>query len=132
MNPTPVPVDAPELGGKWRLVYTDSENILGVSRPRWFQPVGAIYQTIFLDSMQVENAETMKPLGISLENKVWATFTKSPPKKVFVQFRRFQFGPIQFPAPANARGFLETTFLDRTMRISRGNRKHVFVLVKET
>jgi hypothetical protein len=132
MNPTPVPVDSPQLGGKWRLVYTDSDNILGVSRPRWLQPVGAIYQSIFLDTMQVENMETVKPLGIvSFENRVWATFTKSPPKKVFVQFRRFQFGPIKFPAPSNARGFLETTFLDARMRISRGNRKHVFVLVKE-
>ncbi|EME26325.1 Probable plastid-lipid-associated protein 4, chloroplastic [Galdieria sulphuraria] len=131
MNPIPVPVDSPELDGRWRLLYTDSELVLGVSRPRWFQPVGALYQTIFLDTLEAENAETIKPFGISLENKVWATLTKSPPKKVFLQFRRFQFGPIRFSAPTNARGFLETTFLDHRMRISRDHRKHVFVLVKE-
>eukprot|EP00871_Galdieria_phlegrea_P001714 jgi/Galph1/2543/GphlegSOOS_G1218.1 len=131
MNPTPCTVDSADLEGKWRLIYTDSENILGVNRPKIFQPVGTIYQEIFLSSQQVRNSETVNILGIPVTNSVTATFTKSPPKRIFVQFQKFRFGPIQFPAPSIARGFLDTTFLDQRMRISRGNRKSVFVLVKD-
>ena len=50
---------------------------------------------------------------------------------VDVIFKRFGIGWLKLPAPKSARGVLTTTYLDDEMRISRGDRGNVFVLVKE-
>ena len=46
LNPNPRSLEAPEINGKWLLVYTTSRAILGTSRPQWFRPSGPIYQYI--------------------------------------------------------------------------------------
>lgn len=129
LNPTRVPVDSPLLGGRWRLVYTNSRGILGLDRPAIARPsADSVYQTILLERGMVVNEERV--LGI-LSNKVEAVFKAKPPRRVEVQFQRFQFGLLKVPAPSTARGWLDVTFLDDTMRISRGNLSNVFVLVRE-
>ena len=52
--------------------------------------------------------------------------------QVDVVFRRFGIGWLKFPAPSSARGVLETTYLDEEMRISRGDKGNIFVLVRES
>jgi len=37
---------------------------------------------------------------------------------------------LRVPAPASARGVLETTFLDDSLRVSRGDKGNLFVLVR--
>lgn len=45
-NPNPKSLAADEINGKWRLIYTTSESILGTKRPAPFRPSGSIFQSI--------------------------------------------------------------------------------------
>lgn len=46
MNPNKASLEAPEINGKWRLIYTTSDSILGTSRPPFARPLGPIHQYI--------------------------------------------------------------------------------------
>jgi PAP_fibrillin len=50
---------------------------------------------------------------------------------VNVQFKQFEIGALKIKAPAKARGALDTTYLDSEMRLSRGDKGNIFVLIKE-
>ena len=70
-------------------------------------------------------------LGL-LKNSVKAELTpRTDGRTVDVQFRRFGIGWLRIPAPASAKGVLETTYLDETLRISRGDKGNLFVLVRD-
>ena len=46
-----------------------------------------------------------------------------------VQFKQFKIlGLISVTAPENAKGKLDTTYLDEELRVSRGDRGNLFVL----
>jgi hypothetical protein len=48
---------------------------------------------------------------------------------VAVKFEQFKFlNLIPVTAPDSARGWLDTTFVDETLRISRGDKGNLFVL----
>ena len=131
-NPTPKPLEEPELlSGCWRLVYTTSDSILGISRSRPFRPQsGRILQHIDATKLQAKNEEWV--LNGLLKNMVRADLSpKDDGRTVDVQFKRFGIGWLRVPAPASAKGVLETTFLDETLRISRGDKGNLFVLVRQ-
>ena len=131
LNPTPQPLAAPELlSGCWRLVYTTSDSILGTTRKRPFKPDAArIWQSINAESLAAKNEEWV--LGGLLKNQVRAELTpRDDGRTVDVQFKRFGIGWLRVPAPASAKGVLETTFLDESLRISRGDKGNLFVLVR--
>ena len=69
-------------------------------------------------------------LGIT--NAVDIALKPATRDRVDVQFERFRLGPISFPAPKTLTGSLETTFLDEDLRISRGDKDNVFVLLRES
>ena len=70
-------------------------------------------------------------LGL-LKNMVRARLTpRDDGRTVDVQFLRFGIGWLRIPAPAAAKGVLETTYLDDTLRVSRGDKGNLFVLVRE-
>ena len=48
--------------------------------------------------------------------------------KVAVRFRKFGLGPLRVKAPSSATGELDTTYLDETLRVSRGDKGSLFVL----
>lgn len=129
LNPTPTPIESPLLDGTWELVYTDSRNILGLDRPAPARPrAGSVLQIIRVSEGEVVNAERVLNF---VTNRVRATFTTDAPRRVNVSFQRFQFGWLSVPAPRSARGFLDVTYLDEHVRISRGNKDSVFVLVRQ-
>ena len=67
-----------------------------------------------------------------LKNSVRAALTpRDDGRTVDVQFKRFGIGWLRIPAPASAKGVLETTYLDDTLRLSRGDKGNLFVLVKD-
>ena len=129
-NPTPKPNESPLLSGRWRLVFTTSESILGTRRMRPFRPRRRILQDINAEKLTAKNEEWV--LGGLLRNSVRATLEpRDDGATVDVIFKRFGIGWLKLPAPKSARGVLTTTYLDDEMRISRGDRGNVFVLVKE-
>lgn len=50
--------------------------------------------------------------------------------KVKVFFKQFEIGKLKIKAPASAVGALDITYLDPTLRLSRGDKGNIFVLEK--
>lgn len=123
MNPTKN-VLGPELSAKWKLEYTTSDSILGTKRPPFFRPFGDIFQTIRAEKLEARNQETWP-----FFNAVEATLEPVNSSKVNVKFDTFYIGSvIPIKAPDSARGELTITYLDDTLRISRGNKGNLFIL----
>ena len=156
-SPALNPLDSPLLIGDWRLIYTTSRGILGLDRIP-LTDLGEVYQAIRGD--RVYNvAETKSFLGIEGVVAVAARYVRSGEARVDVTFQRSILGlqsimgyrsvtafidqleaksrvlAIDIPIPAReggvAQGWLEVTYLDETLRISRGNEGSIFVLVKD-
>ena len=155
-NPTPNPIAAMHLlDGDWRLLYTDSQGLLGFERIPLLQ-LGEIYQCIRAPEAKVYNLAEIQGLPyleslISLE----ARFEAVTEKRVNVFFQRSLIGlqrlmdyrqpdlwieklasgvtPLAAKIdldPQRPPGWLEITYLDADLRIGRGNRGSVFVLTK--
>jgi len=155
-NPTLRPVEATELlEGDWRLLYTSSQELLGIDQIPWLK-LGPIYQCIRTADSRVFNIAEVYGLPL-LEGlvSVAARFTPASERRVEVQFERFIIGlrrliGYQTPAsfiqqieagkgfaaidftlkPRERQGWLDITYLDDDLRIGRGNEGSVFVLTK--
>ena len=156
-NPTPNPLEAKDLlEGDWRLLYTTSKTILGLNQFPLLQ-LGEIYQCIRVEAGKLYNLAEI--VGIPfLEGlvSVAANFQVVSSKRVDVKFERSISGLQRFldylspkdfinqieagkkfppfdlkmgDRPQN--GWLEITYLDRDLRLGRGNEGNVFVLAKD-
>lgn len=180
LNPTPDPLSAPELlAGDWRLLYTTSQELLGIDRIP-FAALGNIYQCVRPATSQIYNIAEVNSLpfceGII---SVVADFVPAPAddsaypqasanttvetlsrRRVNVKFNRAVLGlqrslgyqsPTQYIEQLQSteklnflkgvdfainsdrqQGWLEITYLDKDMRIGRGNQGSLFVLTKDT
>jgi hypothetical protein len=156
-NPTSKPTEAGELlTGNWRLLFTTSQELLGFDRFPGIK-LGQIYQCIRATEGKVYNVAEI--LGLPLLEglvSVCASFTVVSSLRVNVKFERAVVGlqrlvgytsvdgfvqilqsgkklrAIDFEIKERDRqGWLETTYLDSDLRISRGNEGSVFVLRKD-
>lgn len=124
LNPNPASLASPLLNGRWRLLYTTSSSILGTTRPAAFRPRGPIYQLLDGPNLRGKNRETWP-----FFNAVEAELVPETKSRVAVQFKRFFiFGLIAVAAPETARGKLDVTYVDETLRLSRGDKGNIFVL----
>ena len=119
-------LETEEINGKWELMYTTSASILGLTKPKFFQPSGPIYQTIDAKNLRAFNSESAP-----FFNQVSAELTPTTKSSVDVQFKKFGLfgGLIKINAPESAKGKLDTTFVDEDLRISRGDKGNLFVLL---
>lgn len=70
--------------------------------------------------------------GFPFFNAVTADLTPVSKSQVKVQFDTFKIGNIvPIKAPPAAKGSLDTTYVDSEMRISRGDKGNLFVLLME-
>ncbi|NJK27714.1 MAG: fibrillin [Coleofasciculaceae cyanobacterium SM2_3_26] len=157
-NPTPRPLEAPELlEGDWRLLYTTSQELLGFDRIPLAR-LGQIYQCIRTQEAKIFNIAEIYSLPF-LEGLISVAARFQPDaevqQRVQVRFQRFVIGSqrligYQSPSPFIAdiesgkkfaaadftigdrdqKGWLDITYLDKDMRIGRGNVGSVFVLTK--
>ncbi|MEO1622859.1 MAG: PAP/fibrillin family protein [Cyanobacteria bacterium J06632_3] len=184
-NPTPEPLSATDLlAGDWRLLYTTSQELLGIDRFP-LAKLGNIYQCIRPQESKIYNIAEVKSLPLcegiisviasftpaaservtlideahgKPEESAVAVATDST-RKVNVKFNRAVFGlqrilgyqspgqyidkltkadklnPLQaidFTInPSREPGWLEITYLDKDLRIGRGNQGSLFVLTKD-
>jgi hypothetical protein len=155
-NPTPRPLEATALlEGNWRLLYTTSQELLGLGRFPVLQ-LGQIYQCIRIREAAIYNIAEFQSVPF-LEGivTVGAQFTPLSEKRVQVQFQRSVIGlqrllgyqspsqwveylrshakvrAIDFAIETQRRpGWLDVTYLDHDLRIGRGNEGSLFVLTK--
>jgi len=155
-NPTPIPTEAGELlDGDWRLLYTTSQGLLGINRFPLFE-LGAIYQCIRLREGKIYNIAELYGLPL-LESLVAisAQFEAVSERRVEVKFERSiaglqrlmnyrsptslvqqietgkNFAALDFKLNSREQpAWLETTYLDRNLRVGRGNEGNLFVLAK--
>ncbi len=156
-NPTPRPVEAADLlEGDWRLLYTTSRGILGIDQLPLFK-LGQVYQCIRTKERKVYNIAELYGLPyLEALVSVAAEFEPVSERRVKVNFKRSLSGLqrlIDYQSPSNfieqiesgkkftaldftienreQRGWLDITYLDRDLRIGRGNEGSVFVLTKK-
>ena len=156
-NPTPRPLEATDLlEGDWRLLYTTSKGILNLGRIPPL-PLGQIYQCIRTSTARIYNIAEVAELPY-LEGivSVAARFEPVSDVRVNVKFERSIVGPrrlIGYKSPSDfiqqieagknffpaldfgiesrdQLGWLDITYLDKDLRIGRGNEGNVFVLTK--
>ncbi len=155
-NPTPQPLEAPEmLAGNWRLIYTSSKNLLGLDRLPLLK-LGEVYQCVRPQQFQVYNIAELYGVPF-LESivSIVARFDPLSERRIQVVFERSISGlknllgyqsPDQFInqiqagqkflgldipiKPSNRQAWLEITYLDNDLRISRGNEGSLFILTK--
>lgn len=157
INPTPLPLAAPALlGGDWQLLYTTSSSLLNLGRIPLAQ-LGPIYQCIRPATSSVYNIAEIQSLPyLSSLVSVVAKFQPVSDRRVQVNFVRSIIGMqrllgyqspaafidrIELPQPLlaidlpinsnNRESWLDITYLDEHLRISRGNQGSVFVLTKD-
>lgn len=130
LNPSVISgaVASEQLPGNWLMVYTTSDSIAGKRRPKIFQTLTPPEQRLDVAAGRACNSESV--LGIT--NAVDIALQPATRNRVDVRFETFRIGPIAFPAPASLTGSLDTTYLDQDMRISRGDRDNLFVLLRES
>jgi len=132
LSPITDPLASAEINGRWSLVYTTSASILGINN--WFRPMGPIHQTLDVPTLTARNDEiSAGPWGLRFPRFVKAELEPDPriKSKVTVRFRQFGLGPLRIKAPKRAVGELDTTYLDAGLRVSRGDKGNLFVLVKD-
>jgi PAP_fibrillin len=155
-NPTPRPLESAALGGDWRLIYTTSTSLLNLGRLP-LSELGQIYQCIRLDTASIFNIAEIQSLPyLSSLISVVAKFQPINERRVQVNFVRSIAGfqnllgyqspaafidkislhqrliAIDFPINSNnPDSWLDITYLDENLRISRGNQGSIFVLTKD-
>ncbi len=155
-NPTPQPIGATDLlEGNWRLLYTTSNGLLNLGRFPVVQ-LGQIYQCVRTAEAKIYNIAEISGLPY-LEGlvSVSARFEPVNERRVKVKFERSISGLqrlLGYQSPSNfieqieagkkfpaidfniesrdQQGWLDITYLDRDLRIGRGNEGSVFVLSK--
>jgi len=155
-NPTPRPTEALDLlTGNWQLLYTTSQELLGIDRFPLLK-LGQIYQCVRGQEGMIYNlAETYGLPFLEGLVSVIARFSPISERRVQVKFERAIFGlqrPMGYQSPdgfiqavesgrrfvavdfsikeRDRQGWLDITYLDKDLRIGRGNEGSVFVLAK--
>lgn len=156
-HPRPLTTAINLLAGDWRLLYTSSQSLLGIDRFPLVK-LGEIYQCIRPTTSAVYNIAEVSSLipGLNGIVSIVATFTPTSESRVNVQFNRSviglqklldystpdrlitaiengqKFTAIDLPINRQGRSpaWLEVTYLDDTLRISRGNEGSIFVLTR--
>jgi hypothetical protein len=127
LNPTKKTLKSDLVNGVWDLQYTTSDSILGRGG---FPRVGPILQTINTRELTAENSEVVNYFGVKVPRRISAALTPKTDQFTEVQFKRFQIGPIAFNAPESFKGALDITYVDDSLRLSRGDKGNIFVLTK--
>ncbi|GHP10846.1 hypothetical protein PPROV_000957700 [Pycnococcus provasolii] len=148
-NPTQRPLRSPLMNGEWELQYTTASAAVGGGGVLGAKPVaGGVRQRVDMYSMKLINETEYKVFGQQVLNKAIADVEAQSDSRISLNFTDFEIGPLKLSAPpktparlaiewelaATGRGgkgaWLDTTYLDYDVRISRNDLGDLFVLTK--
>mmetsp|Transcript_17648 Transcript_17648/g.30397 ORF Transcript_17648/g.30397 Transcript_17648/m.30397 type:complete len:245 (+) Transcript_17648:39-773(+) len=125
LNPTPDLNTSSGLNGSWNLIYTTSDYALGKNRPSFLRPK-KLTQLIDTEEKTLINQEMLELMGFKFPLSVEATWKPMEDRRLELTFERFNMGTMSFKT-GDVKGWMDVTFLDDDLRMSRGNRDNVFV-----
>jgi hypothetical protein len=148
-NPTSAPLRSPLMNGRWALQYTSALEVLGKGRPTFMRPKGAIFQTVDIFALQVKNEESFEPLPfLKFTSASTQDLEAQTESRAAVRPKDYRVAGIKVGAPPKTPGrraldwemeasgagslaWLDTTFVDGEMRISRSQSGDLFILVRD-
>ena len=120
----------PNLSGDWNLEYTSSKTLIG--KGKIGRKTGEISQKINVKNLKAENSEVISFFGLPpFKSSVTANLRPESKSKAGVIFDRFCVGGIKFSAPKGFYGFIDVTYIDDDLRLTRGDKGNIFVLTKK-
>eukprot|EP00189_Rhodosorus_marinus_P012777 CAMPEP_0184739498 /NCGR_PEP_ID=MMETSP0315-20130426/2391_1 /TAXON_ID=101924 /ORGANISM="Rhodosorus marinus, Strain UTEX LB 2760" /LENGTH=177 /DNA_ID=CAMNT_0027208381 /DNA_START=137 /DNA_END=670 /DNA_ORIENTATION=+ len=131
-NMFPETISSELLDGSWNLKYTTSKVILGKNLPGVFQYVrGSNRQILSTKDLTGVNKVKTKIAGLlEFEYVIQLTLKARPPQRAMVKFENVKLGPFTFKFSFGV-GYIDVTYIDDDLRITRGSEGNVFVLVRE-
>ncbi|PXF46878.1 putative plastid-lipid-associated protein 4, chloroplastic [Gracilariopsis chorda] len=123
----------PNLSGVWDMVYTTSKSILATGSPGFLQS-RRIVQEINAAVLKGRNSETFRFGPLQFDNAVNFELNPASEKRFdvnFVEFVLLNFIRVNVRENMRFTGWLEVTYLDEDLRISRGNAGNLFILIKK-
>ena len=128
LNPTSKPLKSNLVNGDWSLEYTTSDSILGKGG---FPRIGPIIQAIDTTTLSAKNSEVVSYFNfLPVTREVTAELSPENDQLTNVQFKKFSIGPVGFNAPESFKGYLDITYLDDDLRLTRGDKGNIFVLTR--
>ena len=148
-NPTRSPLKSPLMNGRWALQYTTATSVLGKGKPGFARPRGPIHQTVDIFTAQVKNEESFEPLPfLKFTNASVSSLDAQTDSRASVRPKAYTFAGFKVDAPPASVGraardlemeasgsgslaWMDTTFVDDELRISRSQSGDVFILVRD-
>ncbi|KAJ8904092.1 hypothetical protein NDN08_000621 [Rhodosorus marinus] len=132
LNQFPQTISSELLDGSWNLKYTTSKVILGKNLPGVFQYVrGSNRQILNTKDLTGVNKVKTKFAGLfEFEYVIQLSLTARPPQRALVKFENVKLGPFTFNLSFGV-GYIDVTYIDDDLRITRGSEGNVFILVRE-
>ena len=148
-NPTRSPLKSPLMNGRWALQYTTATSVLGKGKPGFLKPRGPIHQTVDIFTAQVKNEESFEPLPfLKFTNASVSSLDAQTDSRASVRPKAYTFAGFKVDAPPASVGraardlemeasgsgslaWMDTTFVDDELRISRSQSGDVFILVRD-
>ena len=148
-NPTRSPLKSPLMNGRWALQYTTALDVLGKGKPGFMRPKGAIFQTVDIFTLQVKNEESFEPLPfIKFTNASTSDLNAQTDSRASVRPKDYRVAGFKVDAPPSSPGrvardlemeatgagslaWMDTTFVDGEVRISRSQSGDLFILVRD-
>jgi hypothetical protein len=157
MSPTVSPLESPDIDGVWQLVYCSKPlykiNPFYLPAATPLGDLGVITQTINMDlgelvnEADVHSFPAVNGVIVSIARILPVNETRMELQFDRITFRakdiagRFDLGGLKFDLPIeriverlqrgqSSRAFLDTSFLDEDLRISRGKERTVYVFTK--
>ena len=132
LNPSPSPGTDPNVTGDWKLLYTTSDSILGLDKPPFLRATD-IVQEIRAATLSGRNVEAFKIGPLTITNSI--SFELKPTSSSrfdvnFVTLNILDLFKVNVRENKRFSGWVDITYLDENLRITRGNKDNLFVLVK--